>query len=137
MGALPNLGVFNRRNLIRFIHKVTTGASGAIASQDAPSDSGVTAVKTATKTGRYTLTLPSKFRKYDGGFVCVCGPDDAVYGAKSKGLPYIMRDNDIDGGAADGTIELQFLNPSTDATNYIDAELPDNTMFYVHIFVEQ
>lgn len=135
MGALPELGAFNRRNVVHFIHTVVLGSSGAISSQDAANVSGIVATKTATKTGRYTLQLPSKYRKFHGGFACVTGPDDAVYGAKTKGLPCFLRDNDVDGGAADGTVELQFANPSTDATNYIDAELPDSLTFTVHLWV--
>lgn len=137
MGFGPGLGFLNRRNCGWIVHFVQTGATGAISSQDLPGDSGVIATKTPAKTGRYTFALNNgkPLRKFHGGFASTLGPDDAVYGAKTKGNNFTLRDNDIDGGAADGTVELQFLNPSTDATNYIDAELPDNTGFWVYLLV--
>jgi hypothetical protein len=131
MGVNPELGVFGRRNLIHFVHKVTTSTSGTIASQDELADSGVLAAKTATKTGRYTLTVPSKYRKFHGGFATIVGADDTAY-TTAKGLNSFLRDNDIDGGAADGTIELQFNRSDTAA----DAEVIDGAVFYVHLWVE-
>ncbi len=124
MSAFPSLGYHNRRNVVGFIHKVTTSTSGTIGSQDAPGDSGVIAAKTGSKTGRYTLTLPSKFRKFHGGFVSVIGPDDTA--------DSFLRDNDVDGGDADGTIEVQFARSDTEA----DAELMDGAIFIAHLFVE-
>ncbi len=133
----PAVGVLMRRNFALFAHSFVTGASGVIASQESPEASGVVATKTAAETGRYTLAVAAGspwakgVRKFHGAFAMLTGPDDTVYGAKSKGQNMIARDNDLDGGAVDGTIELQFLNPSTDATNYIDAELPDGTIVHV------
>ena len=137
MGVGPILGVFGRRNATLFLHTIVLGAGGAIASQDAPADSGVVATKTAGEIGRYTLQFPKGYRKFHGGTAIVVGPDDAVYGAKTKGNNAILRDVDIDGGALDGTVELQFLNPSTDATNYIDAEVPDSLTIYLQVWVSQ
>jgi len=137
----PIAGVLNRRNFGIITHTFVTGASGAISSQDLPGDSGVIATKTATKTGRYTFAvgastpLAKGVRKFHGGFACIVGVDDAVYGAKTKGAVFVLRDNDMDGGALDGTFEGQFLNPSTDATNYIDAELPDNAVVHIVAFI--
>lgn len=133
MGALPQLGVYNHRNVLHFIHKVTTSTSGTIGSQD-PTQDGITATKVGSTNGRYLLQLPSKYRKFHGGFVTVIGPDTAAYGAKTKGLPSFFRANKVDANTPDGTVLLQFCNPSTDATNYIDAELPDGTIFIVHLF---
>ena len=132
MGALPMLGVVNRRNVTHFIHKVTTTTSGAVGSQDAPGVSGVVATKTATKTGRYTLALGSKFRVFLGGFVSLIGADDTAY-TTQKGFGSFFRDNDIDGGAADGTVEVQFTRTDTEA----DTELEDGAVAIFHIFVEQ
>lgn len=136
MGALADLGTFNRRNIVHFIHKVTCSTSGTIASQDAPSVSGVVATKTAANTGRYTMQLPKKYRKFHGGHASLIGPDDATWGAKAKGSFSFFRDNDVDGGAADGTVELQFVQ-FTDATNTVDAELPDSAIFIAHLWVEE
>jgi hypothetical protein len=137
----PVAGVLNRRNFAIIAHSFITGTAGAIASQDLPQDSGVIATKTATKTGRYTFAvapgtpLAKGMRVFHGAFACIQGVDDAVYGAKTKGGMFIIRDNDMDRSALDGTFEGQFLNPSTDATNYIDAELPDGAIVYVVAFI--
>ena len=137
MGFMPSFGTWGHRNKGTFHHIITTGASGVIASQSVQAESGIIATKTPAKTGRYTLQLPSfvKYRKFLGGFCIAQGPDDAVYGAKTKGGVFMLRANAIDTGAKDGTILLQALNPSTDATNYIDAEVPDSTILFVTLFV--
>jgi len=129
----PMGGWFNQRNVVGFAHKVTLGATGALSSQEAASDTGIVC-SARVSAGRYTLTLPSKYRKFYGGVVSVIGPDTAVYGAKTKGLDYFFRADDVDANNKDGTVELQFVNPSTDATNYIDSDLPDNTSFLVVLF---
>lgn len=119
------------RGIDTFIAKVVTGAAGAItvASSDSVAQCRMSFVKTAAKTGRYTFTLPDKYRSFRGGNVTLIGPDDAAWGANTTGLDYFWRDNDIDGGALDGTIELQFIRTDSNA----DAELPDNVIFYAEI----
>lgn len=131
MGFQPNAGVFNRRNHAVFFHRVVLGAGGAIASQDAPADSGVVATKTATKTGRYTLQLPSKYRRLLWVNAAVIGTDDAAY-TTAKGLNSFVRDNDVDGGAADGTVEVQFNRTDTAA----DAEVIDSATLLFRVEVE-
>ena len=118
-------------------HKVVLGADGAISSQDGRADSGIQAAKTGSETGRYTFTYAGSrtVRRFGGAFVTLVGPDDAVFGAIAKGFTHFWRDNDWDGGAKDGTVELQFV--TTGATNYDDAELPDSTTFYAVFFVEE
>lgn len=126
----------DRMGVIFFSHSVTTGASGAIASQDDIAGTGLGAVvaKTATKTGRYTITLPKAYKKLVSMAVALIGPDDAAYAANNQsGLAAVWRDNDIDGGAKDGTIELQFVRGDT----YADAELPNNTAFKFTIVVAE
>lgn len=132
----PGYSVFNRRNLVVFLHKVTLGATGAIASQDAPNESGVVVTKTATKTGRYTLALPTgptgfKYRKLLWVDAKIVGADDTAY-TIAKGIDVLLRDNDIDGGALDGTIEVQFIRSDTDA----DAEVEDSRVLYFRVEVE-
>lgn len=135
MSFLPELGTWNHRNKATFHHTITTGTSGAIASQDAAADSGIVAVKTATKTGRYTLTVPAKYRKFRGGHVIALGPTDATYGAKTKGSIFFFRNNNLDTGSGPFTVDVQAMNPSTDATNQIDSEVPDGTVLYITLHV--
>lgn len=127
----PIAGVFNRRNMAVFYHRVVLGAAGAIASQDAPADSGIVATKTATETGRYTLQMPSKYRRLLWAQGTIIGPDDAVLGANTTGYGSFVRDNDIDGGAADGTVEIQFTQ-----TSYADAEVANNLTLLFRVEVE-
>lgn len=133
----PDLGYVGSKKLIRFNHRVVLGAAGAISSQDAPKDSGVIAVKTATKTGRYTLTSEGgvvRHKRFRGGTVTLIGPDDTAYGALTVGLTSIWRKDDIAAsGLGDGTIEVQFLNASG---NWTDAELPTGTIMIFDYLVE-
>jgi hypothetical protein len=125
-------GTLNR-GVESYIAKVVTGTAGVItvASSDTVAQCRMSFAKTATKTGRYTFTLPDKYRRFCGGNVTLIGPDDATWGANTTGLDYFFRDNDIDGGANDGTIELQFIRTDSNA----DAELPDNVIFIVELRV--
>jgi hypothetical protein len=128
----PDLGYVGSKKLLRYNHRIVLGSSGAIASQDAAKDSGIVAVKTATKTGRYTLTFSGgqKHKSFRGGSCTVKGPDDTAYGAVSVGLDHIWRDDDL---PVDGTLEVQFLNAST---NFTDAELPTGTVIYLDLVCE-
>ncbi len=111
-----------------YSHLVVTGAGGAVdvANSDTINDSRMTVAKTAATVGRYTVTLPDKYRRFGGGFITIIGPNTANYGANTTGMDYVWRANDIDGGNLDGTVELQFTQAS-----YADAEIPDNTKFIV------
>jgi len=135
MGA-QGLFVTNRRNFTFFAHQVVFGATGVVASQDLPGDSGVI-VGARISAGRYKVTLPSKYRKFHGCWGTVVGPDTAVYGAKTLGNNFIIRAQKVDANTPDGTFLIQFLNPSTDATNYIDADPPDNLSVYLLMAVSQ
>lgn len=127
----PYRGVVGHRGLTTFIHIFTIGASGAISSQEPVGNTQVTATKTASKTGRYTLQIPCTFRDLLWADTWLLGPADAAFaGANTGGGPLaIWRQNDIDGQNNDGTIEVQFLNASA----YADAELPSGTIVYVRL----
>ena len=131
----PTLGWARRRSTMSFGTLFTITAAGAIASQDKSEFSGMgQVVKTATKTGRYTFSLPVNFKNLRGGMVTIIGPDDANYGANTTGLGYFWRDNDLDFNATslkDGTIELQFYQ-----TSYADAEVPSGVQILVEIIAE-
>lgn len=130
----PIGGVIGRRGTTVLFHSITIGASGAITTQDTALASGIVAVKTAAKTGRYTLTLPSTYRNFLFGMAMIIGPDDVNYGANTTGLAAIFRDNDIDGNATsakDGTIEVQFVQGT-----YADAEVPSGFIVKLRLDVE-
>lgn len=108
----PPKGV-SRPGVITLYHRVTLGSSGAIASQDSAKLSGIVAAKTATKTGRYTLTINGgqTARKLLYGNVAVIGTDDAAY-TTANGRIAFLRDDDL---ATDGTIEVQLTRTDTGA----------------------
>jgi len=67
-----------RRGAVIITGTITLTAAGAIASQDSEC---ATAVKTATETGRYTLTLDRKYLKIRAlGAPSLVGPADATFG---------------------------------------------------------
>jgi hypothetical protein len=117
------------RGMDCFAIQVVLGVSGAItvASTDTVAQCRIGIIKTAAKTGRYTLTLPDRYRKFCGGFVTILGPTDVAIGANTTGLDYYFRNNNL--AAAAGTIDLQFFQAS-----YADAEVADNTTFIVTLF---
>lgn len=128
----PDLGYVGSKKMLRYNHRIILGAAGAISSQDAAKDSGIVAVKTATKTGRYTLTFSAgqKHKAFRGGVASLRGPDDTAYGAIAVGLHAIWRDEDL---PIDGTLEVQFLGASV---NFADAELPTGTVIYLDLLCE-
>ena len=123
-----NAGAFRE---LTFAHRIVLGSAGAISSQDPAKDSKVVAVKTATKTGRYTLTLSGgrKFRQFRGGDCSIVGLTDAIYGANTTGYGFHWR-NDLLSTA--GTVELQF----TRNTDNADAEVPDNFVLMIRLVVK-
>lgn len=122
-----------------FACRAVTTTSGTLSTATQPglwARSPLTIVKTAAQVGRYTLNMGNAYMQFMGGFVTLIGPDSATWGVKAKGINYFFRDLDVDASAGsasagDGTVELQFTNPSTDATNQIDSELPDGVIFTV------
>lgn len=128
---VPDLGWAGKNEYIKFNHRVVLGASGAIASQDAAADTRVSVIKTATKVGRYTITLANgrKFKQFRGGSVEIVGLTDAIYGANTTGYKNHWRDDFI---STAGTIKLQFTQNGTNA----DAEVPDGFILNIVIIVK-
>lgn len=133
----PYKGVVGqRRGVLSFFATVIIGAAGAISSQDKSEATGMAQiVKTAAQVGRYTITLPERYKTFLKGVVTIIGPNSAAYNgaANTSGLMVIFRADDIDANNKDGTIELQFVQAST----YSDAELPNPTTFIVEIVVSE
>jgi hypothetical protein len=127
----PHLGIVGIRGVTDFFTSMLIGASGAITSQVGISARvGLSVVKTATKTGRYTISLPSAYKHFLGGNVTLVGPTDAIWGANTVGGPYwFWRNNNIDGGTAAGTVDLQFAA----STDNADADLPSGTVAIINI----
>ena len=129
----PVAGAFGstRRNIAWYFIKVVTTTSGTIsaASTDTAADCAVTVVKTATKTGRYTFTLPTAHKGLAAVYATVVGAADAAYGAATLGLPTLIRNDAV---STAGTFDLQFVAGDT---NWSDAEVADAASFMVTIVV--
>lgn len=127
----PEKGIINRMSVQRYYHRVVLGAGGAISSQDAITVSGMTATKTGGEVGRYTLQLARPYKRLLFVDAKVLGTDDAAYGANTLGLHVLLRDNDVDSGAADGTVEVQFLSTAA----YADAEVADSVTLLIEVTI--
>lgn len=120
----------------RIVHcRVATTTSGTLAATQV--NWGLKLTKTAAKTGRYTCQLVNADGSnanavaFVNAFVALIGADDTAY-PTAKGLPYIMRADDIGKNNNDGTIELQFCEPETAAA---DAEVADGAVINVTFYL--
>jgi hypothetical protein len=131
MGArmkFPLAGLYGREWSIA-IGTVVTGASGAIASQTSERDSGFTAVKTATKTGRYTLTFAEPLSDAVLLSATIIGAADAAISNTSGGTgPTFARNL----SASTRTIDVQFTRNSDSA----DTEITSNLSFQLTFLVK-
>jgi len=100
---------------------------------------GLKLTKTATKTGRYTVQLVDHLGNAQDSVallnvvVSLTIADDAA-ATDAKGVWLGMwRDNDIGGGARDGTFEIQFQDADTEA----DAEVQDGAIINVTAFLQE
>lgn len=120
----PQAGTYGVIDEVTFHSRIVTTTSGTLdttALTGTWTPANQTLIKTAAKTGRYTLTLPvGRHRRLLQVIATIIDLDDTAH-AIAKGVEFFLRDNDTDGGAADGTIELQFARSDTAA----DAELTD------------
>lgn len=119
---------------LRLLHvSATTTTSGTISGTTA-TGYGVKMTKTASETGRYTLSLIGQdgtgqtAKGLIGVIVNLVGPDDAAM-TDAKGIwQGVVRDDDI---ASDGTLEIQFQ----DADSGADTEVQDGALIYVTLMV--
>lgn len=129
---VPMLGLIKFKGGTWIAHEMTIGAAGAISSQTQLTASGLTAVKTATKTGRYTYTLPGAYKHVFAMIPTLWGPADAIWGANTVGGPdCFMRNNNIDRGTKAGTFDIQFCA----GTDNSDADLPSGTVVNMLLLV--
>jgi hypothetical protein len=138
MGMIPIQGVYGRRNCQLYFHRIVNTTAGAISTQDSPADSGVIASKVAATNGRYLLTLaqpvsPGNAIKRQILFIStsIVGPDTAAFAVPgaSAATDGFIRQEKISNNTPNGTAMWQFTRGDTNA----DAELPDNTVWYVVI----
>lgn len=129
----PSAGVNGWVGTETYHHRIVTTTSGTIdtATSDTVAQTGVTATKTGSETGRYTLQLPVPYKRVHQVIATIKGADDAAYGAITLGLPYFVRDDDI---ATDGTIEVQFVAGDT---NWSDAEIADGAAVMFTVIVSR
>lgn len=127
---------------------VTTTTSGTIdTTKTNIPGGGASIVKTAAKTGRYTITVVPPAAEsasvlanlvFMGGWATLVGPADAAI-ANSKGTIAFFRQDDISQtspsgtSAKDGTIELQWAIST--ATAQADTEVADGASFYFCIYL--
>lgn len=100
----------------------TTSTSGTISTS---SCKGFSIAKTATKAGRYTVTLEDKYQGLRRCEVDVVGATDAAY-TTAKGLTRFLRNVAVD---STKTMDIQFARTDTAA----DAELDDGATVYIAI----
>lgn len=109
--------------VVKLYGSFTLGASGAVASS---SCKGFTVTKTASKTGRYTLTLQDKYNGLLAANVVLQGADDAAYG--SAGSLCFLR-----GVAVAAATPLLYVQVATAVASPADAEAPSGTIVYVEL----
>lgn len=131
----PIRGVMCRAGVAHFYHRTVMSTGGTISSQDAANVSGMSIVKTAATTGRYTLTLGAgvTYKQLLWVEAMIIGPNTAAYGAVTVGLGMILRANDIDGNNNDGTIEVQFIGNNA---GWADAEVADNVTLLWQVTIQ-
>lgn len=140
MGMIPIQGVWGRRNLQIYVHRVVNGVAGVVASQDPAADSGLIVTKVAATNGRYLVTIAQQAtaggaikRQFIGAYTSIVGPDSAAFGAPgaSTANDGFIRQEKVANNTPNGTFMWQYTRGDTNA----DAELPDNTVWYVMLVV--
>lgn len=114
------------QGVVKLYGSVTTSTSGTIASK---TGKGLTITKTASKTGRYTVTLADKYTAMLGCSVLVEGSTDAAYTA-SKGLVSFLRNVPT---SSVTSFDVQF---TTVGATPADAELEDGAVFLVEVVLK-
>ena len=111
------------REIVKLYGSVTIGASGAISSQDCK---GFSVAKTASETGRYTVTLEDRFTAFRGAQVALEGVADAALTALFAGVRNVSMSGQ--------TLDLQFVgavgtdtNPASGNVLYIELTLQNGS----------
>lgn len=109
--------------VVKLYGQFTIGAAGAIT---ASSGKGFSIVKTATKTGRYTITLQDKYNALLAYSVQVEGPADAAYG--TGGVVTFIR-----GTAVGAAVPLLYVQLASAAAGPVDTDAPTGTKVYIEL----
>jgi hypothetical protein len=114
--------------MVTLFGTVTFGASGAISASDTK---GFSVAKTATKTGRYTVTLEDGYNGLRGASVTMEGVADTAFGANG----YIGGLRNVD--VANKTLDVQITdaagadtNPASGYKCYIALHLKNTSVNY-------
>lgn len=110
--------------VVKLFGSVTTSTSGTIASS---TGKGLTITKTASETGRYTITLADKYNALLACNVVVQGATDAAY-TTGAGLQAFIRNVNV--GASTPYLEVQFCGEDGSPA---DAELESGAKFFVEV----
>jgi len=87
--------------IVKLYGEFTIGSSGAVSSSQAQ---GFSIAKTATETGRYTLTLNDSYYALKGCQVSIVGPADAAL-TDASGIVASLRNDAV---ASSKTLDIQF-----------------------------
>lgn len=112
------------KGVVKLFGHVVTTTSGTVGSS---SCKGFSIAKTATETGRYTVTLDDYYFGLLACGVAVVGSADTVY-TSAKGLTSFLRNVAID--SSHKTFDVQFCDRQTAPA---DAELESAAEFYIEI----
>lgn len=112
--------------VVKLYGYITIGSSGAISASGCK---GFSVAKTATKTGRYTLTLEDKYMALLAAQFTVQGPADAAFGTTCGSLAFI-RGEDV---AAAGGTPLLYLQIAGATTSPADTEAPSGTKVFIEL----
>ncbi len=112
------------QGVVKLYGSMTTTTSGTVGAQ---TGKGFTITKTATKTGRYTVTLDDKYTALLACQVSITGTTDAAM-TSAKGLASFLRNVNV--GAAAPYFQIQFCDPDGSPA---DAELEDAAVIRVEV----
>lgn len=108
---------------------IPLGTSGAVATTGVGGKGVASVVKTATKVGRYTVTLQDRYISFVGGRVTFIGTADAAPGGATGGY---FRNNSL--GTSTKTIDVQLslggvdTEADTNTTVLVELKLKDSTV---------
>lgn len=113
------------QGVVKLFGTVVLGSSGAVSS--VTGCKGFTVAKTATETGRYTVTLQDSFNQLLNVGVNIIGAADAAY-TDGKGMFMgLLRNVSVNDSTP--TFDIQFNDPDTN----VDAEPADSVTLLIEI----
>lgn len=111
------------QGVVKLFGTLVIGSTGAITSQ---SCKGFSVAKTASETGRYTVTLEDKYNGFLGANVTLEGAADTAFA--SAGLAHFVRNVAV--SASVPKLDLQI---SSAVATPADIDLPSGTKVYIEL----